>query len=156
MIPLRKKNQVAKAARITAETVKGLQDLRTLRSHKNGKGRFMETQKQNDLIAIDPATHPVIINFLDDFCPDPAIRLEMEEFFEHAARVNPMISPDILAQLAVHSEMYRDPKYQHARKYISFVANQAALGILQAYHEIKGNCNGANSRYSSAAQRRGR
>jgi hypothetical protein len=88
-------------------------------------------------MVIDPATNEVIQEFLDNFVADPAIRLDMEMFFAHAARVNPCIPADHLASLKQFSEVYKDLKHQSARALVKHAANESVLRILQAYHEIK-------------------
>jgi hypothetical protein len=90
-----------------------------------------------DAHVIDPATNATIQNFLDDFVQDPMIRMEIEVFLSHAARVNPFISEKDLAELGRFSEVYRDAKHHDARELIRHGANQAVLGILQVWHEIR-------------------
>jgi len=86
---------------------------------------------------IDPATNQVIQEFLELFVTDPAIRLDVEEFFTHAARVNHSISAETLADLKRFSEVYKDPKHESERALVRYGANVAVLGILEIYHEIK-------------------
>jgi hypothetical protein len=97
----------------------------------------MEMVKMSLTEKIDPATNSVIQEFLDTFVVDPVIRLDMEAFFAHAARVNPRISADELASLGKFSEVYKDLKHESARALIRHAANEAVLRILHAYHEIK-------------------
>jgi hypothetical protein len=86
---------------------------------------------------IDPATNAVVQEFLDNFVTDPVIRLDVEAFLAHAARVNPCVSADHLASLGQINSVYKDLKHQSARKVIRYGANAAVLQILEAYHVIK-------------------
>jgi hypothetical protein len=89
------------------------------------------------LTKFDPANNTVIQEFLDTFVVDPVIRLDIEAFFAHAARVNPSMPAEQLASLKQFSVVYKDLKHHSARKLIQHAANEAVLRILEAYHEIK-------------------
>jgi hypothetical protein len=98
----------------------------------------MAETKMSLIEKIDPATNAVIQEFLDTFTCDPSIRMDLEEFFAHAARVDTYASADQMASMALFIEVYKGFKDQSVRKLWRHGANAAVLQFLQAYHADQG------------------
>ena len=86
---------------------------------------------------IDPATNPVIRQFLDLFVPDPVLRLAVEEYLSHEASVNPDNSGNGLEALDLFNQVYLTAKHDDARKLIAYGANAGVLGMLEEWRRRK-------------------
>jgi hypothetical protein len=86
------------------------------------------------MIAFDPMQNQIMRDFIDDFIPDPVLRLQFEKFICAMTEIDPRINQHNLDNLGDWSRLFRDPSTdENQRKFIAWRANAAVVGILQTF-----------------------
>jgi hypothetical protein len=80
---------------------------------------------------MDAATETVITKFLDCFCDDPLLRIDVEARLTAAEQADPLVSPEIVAQLNDFIQVFCDPATTNSgRAAIKWAAVSALRGFV--------------------------